>query len=168
MNYYFEICVYQSYDFFLGRLNEEEEIFDFSVEKLIRFKFYLEILGVYGDLFYSLGVMDIQSFEFKVERIVRYKAERRRQLVEKYGLSLDFEVDFELIFRYIRFRKDFDVVDKRGGKSDRQVELSKELSFFYIRIEISGFRTGVVEFRDYVFFGSDGVSDIDVLFNVEN
>lgn len=80
--------------------------------------------------------MDTQSLESKAERIARYKAERRRQLAEKYGLSLDSEADSESTSRYTRSRKDPDAVDKRGGKSDRQAESSKESSSLYTRTEI--------------------------------
>lgn len=112
--------------------------------------------------------MDTQSLESKAERIARYKAERRRQLAEKYGLSLDSEADSESTSRYTRSRKDPDAVDKRGGKSDRQAESSKESSSLYTRTEISGLRTGVAESRDYALPGSDGVSNTDMLLNVEN
>ncbi|XP_070111641.1 supervillin isoform X16 [Equus przewalskii] len=151
-----------------GRSNEEEETSDSSVEKPIRSKPYPETSGVHGDSSYSSGVMDTQSLESKAERIARYKAERRRQLAEKYGLSLDSEADSESTSRYTRSRKDPDAVDKRGGKSDRQAESSKESSSLYTRTEISGLRTGVAESRDYALPGSDGVSDTDVLLNVEN
>uniref|UniRef100_A0A8C4PLF5 Supervillin n=1 Tax=Equus asinus asinus TaxID=83772 RepID=A0A8C4PLF5_EQUAS len=99
-----------------GRSNEEEETSDSSVEKPIRSKPYPETSGVHGDSSYSSGVMDTQSLESKAERIARYKAERRRQLAEKYGLSLDSEADSESTSRYTRSRKDPDAVDKRGGK----------------------------------------------------
>lgn len=151
-----------------GRSNEEEETSDSSVEKPIRSKPYPETSGVHGDSSYSSGVMDTQSLESKAERIARYKAERRRQLAEKYGLSLDSEADSESTSRYTRSRKDPDAVDKRGGKSDRQAESSKESSSLYTRTEISGLRTGVAESRDYALPGSDGVLDTDVLLNVEN
>uniref|UniRef100_A0A8C4LUK2 Supervillin n=1 Tax=Equus asinus asinus TaxID=83772 RepID=A0A8C4LUK2_EQUAS len=151
-----------------GRSNEEEETSDSSVEKPIRSKPYPETSGVHGDSSYSSGVMDTQSLESKAERIARYKAERRRQLAEKYGLSLDSEADSESTSRYTRSRKDPDAVDKRGGKSDRQAESSKESSSLYTRTEISGLRTGVAESRDYALPGSDGVSNTDMLLNVEN
>ncbi|XP_046535740.1 supervillin isoform X13 [Equus quagga] len=151
-----------------GRSNEEEKTSDSSVEKPIRSKPYPETSGVHGDSSYSSGVMDTQSLESKAERIARYKAERRRQLAEKYGLSLDSEADSESTSRYTRSRKDPDAVDKRGGKSDRQAESSKESSSLYTRTEISGLRTGVAESRDYALPGSDGVSNTDMLLNVEN
>ncbi|KAL4624638.1 supervillin-like [Arapaima gigas] len=42
----------------------------------------------------------------KAERIARYKAERRRQLAERYGVSLDQEVEAEPRPRYTRARMD--------------------------------------------------------------
>ncbi|XP_061695454.1 supervillin-like isoform X2 [Syngnathoides biaculeatus] len=43
---------------------------------------------------------DPASLSSKAERIARYKAERRRQLSERYGIVLDQEVDFDYAPRY--------------------------------------------------------------------
>uniref|UniRef100_A0A8C9TFE7 Supervillin n=1 Tax=Scleropages formosus TaxID=113540 RepID=A0A8C9TFE7_SCLFO len=42
----------------------------------------------------------------RAERIARYKAERRRQLAERYGVSLEHEAEAELAPRYVRARAD--------------------------------------------------------------
>ncbi|XP_024910214.1 supervillin a isoform X3 [Cynoglossus semilaevis] len=47
-----------------------------------------------------------QVMESKAERIARYKAERRRQLAERYGISLDHEPDLDHSARYTRARKE--------------------------------------------------------------
>ncbi|TRY81650.1 hypothetical protein DNTS_025974 [Danionella cerebrum] len=54
----------------------------------------------------------------KAERIARYKAERRRQLSERYGILLDQEVDVDHVPRYSRARREADQSD-RGAPPDR-------------------------------------------------
>ncbi|XP_058388697.1 supervillin isoform X1 [Diceros bicornis minor] len=152
----------------IGRSNEEEETSDSSVEKPTRSKLYTETSGVHGDSSYSSGIMDTQSLESKAERIARYKAERRRQLAEKYGLSLDSEADSESTSRYIKSRKEPDAVEKRGGKSDRQAEWSQEPSSLCSRPEGAGLRAGAAECRDCAARGSHGVAGAEVLLGVEN
>ena len=51
------------------------------------------------------GPTDPTSLSSKAERIARYKAERRRQLSERYGILLDQEVDTDYTPRY-RSRRD--------------------------------------------------------------
>uniref|UniRef100_A0A3P9KIL3 Supervillin a n=1 Tax=Oryzias latipes TaxID=8090 RepID=A0A3P9KIL3_ORYLA len=46
--------------------------------------------------------------ESKAERIARYKAERRRQLAERYGISLDHEPNLDHPSHYSRARKESD------------------------------------------------------------
>ncbi|XP_073741633.1 supervillin isoform X3 [Callorhinus ursinus] len=144
-----------------GRSNEEEDTSDSSVEKQTRSKLCTETSGVHADSSCSSGLMDTQALESKAERIARYKAERRRQLAEKYGIALDSEADSESPSRYAKSRKDADAVDKRGGKGDRQPEPGKDSSSLYSR-------PCVVEAKDYALPGGHGLSDTEVLLNVEN
>lgn len=109
--------------------------------------------------------MDTHSLESKAERIARYKAERRRQLAEKYGLTLDPEADSEHLSRYTKSRKDPDATDRRG-KSDKQEEQSKDASSRPSRTE-SGSRTSLVVSQEGASLGSN-VSDQELLLNVEN
>ncbi|XP_056247538.1 supervillin-like isoform X12 [Seriola aureovittata] len=53
----------------------------------------------------SSGPPDPTSLSSKAERIARYKAERRRQLSERYGILLDQEADIDYTPRY-RSRRD--------------------------------------------------------------
>ncbi|XP_047599471.1 supervillin isoform X12 [Lutra lutra] len=137
-----------------GRSNEEEDTSDSSVEKQIRSKLLTETLGVHADPSCGSGLMDTQALESKAERIARYKAERRRQLAEKYGIALDSEADSESPSRYTKSRKDADAADQRGGKGDREAEPGKDSSSLYS--------------KDYALSGGDGLSDTEVLLNVEN
>ena len=112
--------------------------------------------------------MDTQSLESKAERIARYKAERRRQLAEKYGLVLDSEADSESPSRYTKPRRELDAVEKRGGKSERPAESSKDFSSSYSRAEIPGLRTSVAESQDYTLHARDSVVNSEALLNMEN
>ncbi|XP_055003526.1 supervillin isoform X3 [Sorex araneus] len=145
----------------IGRANEEENTSESSTEQQTRSQPCAETPGVQGDS-YSSGPMDPQGLESKAERIARYKAERRRQLAEKYGISLDSEVDSDTPYRYSKARKDPDATDKRAGRGDKWDESGKESSPAYPRTEIVGFRTYVPESKDY------RVSDAEMLLNVEN
>ncbi|XP_049480713.1 supervillin isoform X1 [Panthera uncia] len=144
-----------------GRSNEEEDTSDSSVEKQTRSKLYPETPGVHADASCGSALMDAPALESKAERIARYKAERRRQLAEKYGLALDSQADSESLSRYTKSRKDADAADRRGGKGDRQAEPGKDSSSLYSR-------PCVAESKDYALHGSDGLSDTEVLLNVEN
>uniref|UniRef100_A0A5F9C1I6 Supervillin n=1 Tax=Oryctolagus cuniculus TaxID=9986 RepID=A0A5F9C1I6_RABIT len=140
-----------------GRSNEEEETSDSSVEKQTRSKYCPESSGVHGEPSYSAGTMDTHGLESKAERIARYKAERRRQLAEKYGLTLDPEGDSEYLSRYTKSRKDQDAPERRGGRSEKQEESGQEPSSAYSR-------TCAVDLKDHAPRGSDK----ELLLNVEN
>lgn len=144
-----------------GRSNEEEDTPPSSLEKQTPSKYCTETSGIH-----SSSSMDSHSLESKAERIARYKAERRRQLAEKYGLTLDPEVDSEYLSRYTKSRKDLDAAERRG-KSDRQEEQSKDTGSQHSRTE-PGPRTSMVESQDCAPAGSPRVSDHERLLNVEN
>lgn len=150
-----------------GRSNEEEETSKSSLEKQTQSKYCTETSGVHGDPSYGSSTMDTHGLESKAERIARYKAERRRQLAEKYGLTLDPEADSEYLSRYPKSKKDPDAVEKRGGKSEMQEKSSKDLSSAYSRTETMGLRTCAVESKDYTLHRSE-VSNKEVSLNVEN
>lgn len=144
----------------VGRSNEEEDSSGSSLEKQTPSKYCTETSGIH-----SLGSMDTHSLESKAERIARYKAERRRQLAEKYGLTLDPEADSEYLSRYAKSRKDPEVGDRRG-KGDKQEEPSKDTSSLHSRAE-PGPRTSLVESQDSAPLGSN-MSDQELLLNLEN
>ncbi|XP_029092714.1 supervillin isoform X2 [Monodon monoceros] len=152
----------------VGQSNEEEETLDSSLEKQTRSKHCTESSGIHGDSPYGSSIMDTQSLESKAERIARYKAERRRQLAEKYGLTLDPEGDAESPSRYSKSRKDPETAEKRGGERDRSAEFSKDSGASYSRTEIPGLRSCVAGSKDHALHWRAGVSDTEVLLNVEN
>ncbi|XP_048223873.1 supervillin isoform X2 [Perognathus longimembris pacificus] len=142
----------------IGRSNEEEETSDSSLEKHTRTQYCADTTGTHSDPTYSSGSVDTHSLESKAERIARYKAERRRQLAEKYGLTLDPEADSDYSSRYTKSRKDPDAVEKRGGASEKHEDS---------RAEGTGLRACVVDSKEYTLHRSDP-SDKEVLLNVEN
>ncbi|TNN57277.1 Supervillin [Liparis tanakae] len=78
----------------------------------------------------STSTTGAPELESKAERIARYKAERRRQLAERYGISLDQEPDPEQPPpRYTRTRKDSEGSERRTrgasvGEDGRDVDPS--------------------------------------------
>ncbi|KAM7176400.1 supervillin isoform 11-T11 [Macrochelys suwanniensis] len=153
-----------------GRSNEEEETSDSSVEKQPRSSRYrAEPTGAHSEPTYSTGAMDTQGLESKAERIARYKAERRRQLAEKYGLPLESEGDSEYLSRYTRARKDPDTGEKKEVKSDKQEDESKAYSSLYSsRSENKEFWNTASESKEYSFHEKDSVPDREELSNLEN
>ncbi|XP_058525643.1 supervillin isoform X8 [Ochotona princeps] len=134
-----------------GRSNEEEETSDSSSDKQTRSKYCPDSSGVHGDASYNTSTTDTHGLESKAERIARYKAERRRQLAEKYGLTLGPEGDSEYLSRYSKSRRDHEVVDKRAGRGEKPEEPGQESSSLYSR-------SCAVEARDHR----------ELLLNVEN
>uniref|UniRef100_A0A674BQI7 Supervillin n=1 Tax=Salmo trutta TaxID=8032 RepID=A0A674BQI7_SALTR len=65
----------------------------------------------------SGGPVDPASLSSKAERIARYKAERRRQLSERYGIVLDQEINMDYSPRYSRSRREYDVSDRGAGQA---------------------------------------------------
>ncbi|XP_061206751.1 supervillin isoform X20 [Neopsephotus bourkii] len=151
----------------LGRSNEEEETSDSSVEKQPRSSRYrAETTGGNTEPLYSTGNMDVQELESKAERIARYKAERRRQLAEKYGLSLDTDLDSDYSSRYTRARKDPDSVERKGVKSERQDDENKDCGSSYLsRTEMKELKSVISESKEYTSHEKDGVPDKEDLSN---
>ncbi|XP_053913663.1 supervillin isoform X25 [Cuculus canorus] len=151
----------------LGRSNEEEETSDSSVEKQPRSSRYrAEITGGNTEALYSTGNMDAQELESKAERIARYKAERRRQLAEKYGLSLDSDLDSDYSSRYTRARKDPDSVERKGVKSEKRDDGNKDSgSLCLSRTEIKELKSAISESKEYSSHEKDGVPDKEDLSN---
>lgn len=134
-----------------GRSNEEEETSDSSVEKQPRSSRYrAEITGGNTEPLYSTANMDVQELESKAERIARYKAERRRQLAEKYGLSLDSDLDSDYSSRYTRARKDPDSVERKAVKSERQDNENKDYGTLYLsRTETKASKSVISDSKEY-------------------
>ncbi|XP_025060194.1 supervillin isoform X8 [Alligator sinensis] len=153
-----------------GRSNEEEETSDSSVEKQPRSSRYrAESTGANTEPSYSTESMDTQGLDSKAERIARYKAERRRQLAEKYGLTLDSDVDSEYMSKYIRVRKDPDTAEKKGAKSEKQEDESRDYSSLYSsQTEMQESKRSTSESKEYSCSTKECVPDGEELLNEEN
>lgn len=86
--------------------------------------------SIYTEPVYSLSsTTSGPELESKAERIARYKAERRRQLAERYGISLDQEPDSDSPSRYTRVRKESEGSERRirvesVGDEGREITLN--------------------------------------------
>ncbi|KAM4705509.1 LOW QUALITY PROTEIN: supervillin [Rhinophrynus dorsalis] len=107
--------------------------------------------------------MDVEETESKAERIARYKAERRRQLAEKYGIPMESEADTEYQSRYTRSRKDSDTSDKRLGLFEDD-ESSTDYSYRPENRELRKIRSFESKTHDY----NDNVPERGALQNLEN
>ncbi|XP_053322493.1 supervillin isoform X3 [Spea bombifrons] len=115
----------------IGHSNEEENS-DSSIETHCRLRSRIQPQGPPVDSSTSVQMdpHDPHEQESKAERIARYKAERRRQLAEKYGIAVDSEPDSEYHSRFMSSRKDSDTSEKRSGLCD--LEESKDSSSDYL------------------------------------
>lgn len=68
----------------------------------------------------TTGSTDPSSLSSKAERIARYKAERRRQLSERYGILLDQEPDIDYTPRYRSHRDPVASDQQTAARRDRQ------------------------------------------------
>ncbi|XP_035510696.1 supervillin a isoform X4 [Morone saxatilis] len=90
--------------------------------------------SIHTDPVYSSGsTTNAPELESKAERIARYKAERRRQLAERYGISLDQEPDMDCPSRYTRTQKESEGSERRNreelmGEDGRDITLSSYTS----------------------------------------
>lgn len=72
------------------------------------------------------GPTDPANLNSKAERIARYKAERRRQLSERYGILLDQEADIDYTPRY-RSRREADTSEHQtSARRDRDRQEAEE------------------------------------------
>lgn len=69
---------------------------------------------------------DLTSLSSKAERIARYKAERRRQLSERYGILLDQEPDIDYAPRHTRARELLDKQALPDGRHGQKQEQGRE------------------------------------------
>uniref|UniRef100_A0A8C1Y8B7 Supervillin a n=1 Tax=Cyprinus carpio TaxID=7962 RepID=A0A8C1Y8B7_CYPCA len=61
----------------------------------------------------STGSTHVAELDSKAERIARYKAERRRQLAERYGISLDQELETDYTARFSKTSREPDGSDRQ-------------------------------------------------------
>ncbi|XP_076003649.1 supervillin-like [Genypterus blacodes] len=87
---------------------------------------YVEPVTVSTSSVPTSGSTDPASLSSKAERIARYKAERRRQLSERYGILLDQEMDMDYTPRY-RSRREPEPSDRQHStRRDRDRQEMEE------------------------------------------
>ncbi|KAK5605581.1 hypothetical protein CRENBAI_009823, partial [Crenichthys baileyi] len=81
--------------------------------------------------------------ESKAERIARYKAERRRQLAERYGISLDQDLDLDYASRYTRTRNESDNLERRKRELGELLkEEGRDITRVYSSTAVSSPKSG--------------------------
>ncbi|XP_073437802.1 supervillin isoform X1 [Dendrobates tinctorius] len=103
-----------AYTHLIGHTNEDATS-ESSVETHSKLRYHPKPADLQAEITNVPGNMDTQEQESKADRIARYKAERRRQLAEKYGLPFDSEGESDFQSRYTRNRKDSETSEKRSG-----------------------------------------------------
>nr|XP_023696152.1 supervillin-like [Paramormyrops kingsleyae] len=159
----------------VGRLNKEgtqsPEMLDPAAERQSRARCRAEVHAAHTE-------SDPAGLESKAERIARYKAERRRQLAERYGISLDREVDEDYAPRYVSHRKERDgpetqvapVSSERqhaSGKEEVEEVMEKSHNQAYLCSSTSP-APGKILAEPGVRWEESGVSERERLMNLEN
>lgn len=134
----------------IGRSNEKD-FSDSLLENQPRSRHQVEsAAGKTKPPSYNPLVMDPQGLESKAERIARYKAERRRQLAEKYGVSIDSDVDSEYLSKYTRTKKDQDVSEKKVLKDGKKEDEGKDhCSPYSLKFENKELRNAASESKEF-------------------
>ncbi|KAM9308207.1 supervillin [Gastrophryne carolinensis] len=150
-----------AYSPLIGHANDDA-ISESSVEAHSRLRCHPLPVDTQSETSSIPGSVDPHELESKAERIARYKAERRRQLAEKYGLPLDSEADTELPSRYPRSRKDSETSEKSSGvfKDDE----SRDNSSDYFHRPERRARHADIKHHDI----NENVTTRDALQNLEN
>ncbi|XP_044150161.1 supervillin isoform X16 [Bufo gargarizans] len=146
----------------LGHTNDDATS-ESSVETHSKLRYHPKPADIQAETTNVLGNMSAQEQESKADRIARYKAERRRQLAEKYGLPLDSEGDSEYQSRYTRSRKDSDTSEKRSGVYEDD-DSKDSVSDCLYQPESRKARLSDVKHHDI----NENVSTCDALQNLEN
>ncbi|XP_040290176.1 supervillin isoform X1 [Bufo bufo] len=146
----------------LGHTNDDATS-ESSVETNSKLRYHPKPADIQAETTNVLGNMSAQEQESKADRIARYKAERRRQLAEKYGLPLDSEGDSEYQSRYTRSRKDSDTSEKRSGVYEDD-DSKDSVSDYLYPPESRKARLSDVKHHDI----NENVSTCDALQNLEN
>ncbi|XP_048835924.1 supervillin a isoform X4 [Brienomyrus brachyistius] len=161
----------------VGRLNKEgtqsPEMLDPAAERQSRARCRAEVHTAHKESAY-----DPAGLESKAERIARYKAERRRQLAERYGISLDQEADADYAPRYVSHRKERDVPEAQvapvsserqhaSGKEQAEEVMEKSHNQAYLCSSTSP-GLGKILAEPGVHWEESGVSERERLMNLEN
>lgn len=106
------------------------------------------------------------ELDSKAERIARYKAERRRQLAERYGISLDQETETDYSARYSRTSREPDSSDRqhRSSVEEEGVEHNAYTTSHHVDRAGSHIHTDPKYSRER----TDSISERERMMNLEN
>lgn len=107
------------------------------------------------------------ELDSKAERIARYKAERRRQLAERYGISLDQETETDYSTRYSRTSREPDSLDRQHRSSvegEDSVEHNAHTTSHHVDRASSHIHTDPKYSRER----TDSTSERERMMNLEN
>ncbi|KAK7134699.1 hypothetical protein R3I93_017966 [Phoxinus phoxinus] len=115
---------------------------------------------------YSTGSTHVAEMDSKAERIARYKAERRRQLAERYGISLDQETETDYSARYSRTSREPDGSDRqhRSSVEEDRVEHNACTTSHLVDRASSHIHTDPKYSRER----TDSISERERMMNLEN
>ncbi|KAK7122673.1 hypothetical protein R3I94_019693 [Phoxinus phoxinus] len=115
---------------------------------------------------YSTGSTHVAELDSKAERIARYKAERRRQLAERYGISLDQETETDYSARYSRTSREPDGSDRqhRSSVEEDRVEYNACTTSHLVDRASSHIHTDPKYSRER----TDSISERERMMNLEN
>ncbi|XDV44489.1 hypothetical protein PO909_012765, partial [Leuciscus waleckii] len=121
---------------------------------------------VQPDSVYSTGSTHVAELDSKAERIARYKAERRRQLAERYGISLDQETETDYSARYSRTSREPDSSDRqhRSSVEEDRVEHNAYTTSHHVDRASSHIHTDPKYSRER----TDSISERERMMNLEN
>nr|XP_055031518.1 supervillin a isoform X18 [Misgurnus anguillicaudatus] len=122
---------------------------------------------IHSESAYSTDTTHAPDLESKAERIARYKAERRRQLAERYGISLDQETDTSYTPRFSRTSKEPDGSDRQRRTKAEGEEVAEHNAYTPSPHEdktSSHIRTD----PEYTWERKDSLSERERLMNLEN
>ncbi|XP_056111542.1 supervillin a isoform X4 [Rhinichthys klamathensis goyatoka] len=116
---------------------------------------------------YSTSSTHVAELDSKAERIARYKAERRRQLAERYGISLDQETETDYSARYSRTSREPDSSDRQHRSSvegEDRVEQNAYTTSHHVDRASSHIHTDPKYSRER----TDSISERERMMNLEN
>nr|XP_021335690.1 supervillin isoform X5 [Danio rerio] len=123
--------------------------------------------AVHPESVFSTGSSHVAELDSKAERIARYKAERRRQLAERYGISLDQEMETDYTTRFSRPSRELDGSDRHHrSKSEGRdgVEQNAYTSSHHVDKSSSDYHSSPEYSRER----TDSISERERMMNLEN
>ncbi|XP_056325274.1 supervillin a isoform X5 [Danio aesculapii] len=123
--------------------------------------------AVHPESVFSTGSSHVEELDSKAERIARYKAERRRQLAERYGISLDQEMETDYSTRYSRPSRESDGSD-RHHRSKSEGRDGVEQNAYTTSHHVDKSSSHIHSSPEYSRERTDSISERERMMNLEN